>query len=78
MLLSHTYSDDGVGIHLPRLPLQVYENYTSPLGIGFVCASNHYDMDLPHRQATTNATKHAVGYRRSDTYAVAYHNPLYV
>lgn len=57
---------------------QVYENYTSPLGVGFVCAGNHYDMDLPHRQRTTNATKLAVGFRRSDTYAIRYHNPTYL
>ena len=71
----------------PRLePLQaalmasweVYENYTSPLGVGFVCAANHYDMDLPHRQPQTNATATHVGYQRNGTYGRDYRNPQYV
>eukprot|EP00911_Craspedida_sp_UC1_P002819 UC1_evm1s2064 len=57
---------------------EVYENYTSPLGLGFVCAGNHYDMDLGHRQRQTNATKTHLGYDRAETYGRDYRNPTFV
>ena len=50
---------------------EVYENYTSPLGVGFICAGDHYNMDPPHRQQYTNATSTHVGYNR-DAYARTY------
>jgi alpha-glucuronidase len=55
---------------------EAYENYTSPLGLGFICGSanggdGHYAPDPAHRQGLTNATKTHLGYDRS-AYAATY------
>ena len=42
-----------------------YENVTSSLGWGFVCAGNHYDMDPASRVDYTNASRTHVGYDRA-------------
>jgi alpha-glucuronidase len=51
-----------------------YENVTASLGWGFVCASNHFDMDPAHRQDYTNATSTRIGYARGapGAYAACY------
>ena len=36
-----------------------YENVTTSLGYGFVCAGNHFDMDPAHRVDYSNATRGA-------------------
>ena len=41
-----------------------YENYTAPLGVGFICNGNHYEPDPPHRVSYTNASKSNVGFHR--------------
>ena len=53
-----------------------YENYTSPLGIGFVCAGNHYDMDMPHRESTTNANRTHIGYERGIRWGSLYNGTV--
>eukprot|EP00051_Salpingoeca_urceolata_P000251 m.33286 g.33286 ORF g.33286 m.33286 type:complete len:777 (+) comp10343_c0_seq1:101-2431(+) len=54
----------------------IYENYTSPMGIGFVCNGNHYDMDMPHREVTTNASATHVGYERGQRYGMLYNGSV--
>ena len=51
-----------------------YENFTASLGWGFVCASNHYNMDPASRTDYTNASRTRVGYSRGQpgAYASAY------
>ena len=43
---------------------QVFENYTAPLGVGFICGGDHYDPDPPHRESYTNASSTRIGFRR--------------
>eukprot|EP00054_Salpingoeca_dolichothecata_P016307 m.95405 g.95405 ORF g.95405 m.95405 type:complete len:439 (+) comp21921_c0_seq2:356-1672(+) len=65
--LAATFFDSKVQTTLLPLLLdswETYENYTSPLGLGFVCAGDHYHMDMPHREPTTNASKFGVGFHR--------------
>ena len=50
-----------------------YENFTAPLGVGFVCAGNHYGMDPAGRQDYINASRTHVGYGRGvGGYAATY------
>ena len=42
----------------------MYENYTAPLGIGFICDSNHYDPNPKQRAKLTNTTAQHIGYER--------------
>ena len=52
---------------------EAYENFTSPLGVGFVCAGNHYSMDPAGRQDYINASRTHVGYSRgTGGYAATY------
>ena len=44
-----------------------YENYTAPLGLGFICAGDHYAPDPPHRQSLMNASATHLGYDRPAT-----------
>eukprot|EP00041_Stephanoeca_diplocostata_P036828 m.1361285 g.1361285 ORF g.1361285 m.1361285 type:complete len:1107 (-) comp24941_c0_seq4:255-3575(-) len=43
---------------------EAYENYTSSLGWGFVCSSNHYTMDPEARQDYINASNTHIGNNR--------------
>ena len=55
-----------------------YENVTTSLGYGFVCAGNHFDMDPAHRVDYSNATRGAIGYNRGapGAYADAYNGAV--
>jgi alpha-glucuronidase len=57
---------------------ETYENYTSPLGAGFICSSAHYGMDPGHRKGVwlLNATKTAIGNERWKGYAQKYLEPM--
>lgn len=64
---------------------RIYENYTSPLGVGFMCGSsishrNHYDPDPEKRQEKYHhADKTGVGYDRTQAtgsgFTAQYHPP---
>lgn len=43
---------------------EAYENYTAPLGVGFICSGDHYEPDPAHRQSLLNATQTHLGYDR--------------
>jgi len=52
---------------------RVYEDYTSPLGVGFMCAGNHYDPDPAHRQKNYHhADEEGVGYDRTQATGSGY------
>ena len=55
-----------------------YENVTTSLGYGFVCAGNHFDMDPAHRVDYSNATRDAIGYNRGapGAYAESYNGAV--
>jgi len=55
-----------------------YENVTTSLGYGFVCAANHFDMDPAHRVDYSNATRDAIGYNRGapGAYAECYNGAV--
>jgi alpha-glucuronidase len=54
---------------------EAYENYTAPLGIGFICGGDHYNPDPAHRQSLTNATSKYIGYNRP-AYAGTYNGAV--
>lgn len=57
--------------------IQAYENYTSSLGWGFVCSSNHYTMNPEGRQDYINASQTHIGNNRGtpDAYGGMYNGP---
>jgi len=61
---------------------RTYENYTSPLGVGFMCnRGSHYDPDPAGRQAKYHhADEEGVGYDRTQAtgsgYTAQYHAPV--
>lgn len=70
--------DDAASDALVSLLLgswEAYENYTAPLGVGFICSGDHYAPDPPHRVSYTNATETHVGYNRL-AYAQTYNPPV--
>jgi alpha-glucuronidase len=71
-------ADDAAEDMLVKLLLdswEAYENYTAPLGVGFICAGDHYAPDPPHRVSYTNATATRVGYNRG-AYAETYNGAV--
>ena len=54
---------------------EAFENYTAPLGVGFICSGNHYEPDPSHRETYTNATNTYVGYNR-EAYTRTYNSPV--
>jgi len=43
---------------------EAFENYTAPLGVGFISGKDHYTPEPEHRFQYTNATKTRLGYDR--------------
>ena len=41
-----------------------FENYTAPLGVGFICNGDHYVPDPQHRVSQLNASEASVGFNR--------------
>jgi alpha-glucuronidase len=71
-------NDDAASDALVSLLLgswEAFENYTAPLGVGFICSGDHYAPDPAHRESYTNATQTHVGYSR-EAYARTYNSPV--
>ncbi len=59
---------------------EIYENYTSPLGVGVICAGNHYDPAPQRRYYYHRANKNGVGFDRTTAsgsgFTGQYHDPV--
>jgi alpha-glucuronidase len=59
---------------------EIYENYTSPLGVGVICAGNHYDPAPQMRRYYHRADKNGVGFDRTiksgSGFTAQYHDPV--